>query len=101
MNAPHHVTDEQIKLGIIDLIEARDHWTSLTAIRADWAGYGDVTRERIDAVLIQAMADRELVLIPESNQKTLTQADRDAALWIGGEYRHVAITYRMYHGSDK
>lgn len=59
--------------------------TSLAALRADL----DYTRDEIDTALTALMRTQTIRLIPEANQKTLTPDDRDAAIWLGGEWRHV------------
>lgn len=91
-----HVTDEEIWTAIRELILADaatgpNEWMMIRRIKEQLVGRGDVTSERVDAVMIAKMAGNgPLVIIPEANQKALTQADRDAAVWVGGEYRHVA-----------
>lgn len=82
-------TPDQITNGIIDILaEARD-FVSLADIRAEWDTIG-TGRAAVDQALTELHATRRIVLIPESNQKTLTDAQRAAALWLGGENRHVA-----------
>jgi hypothetical protein len=61
-------------------------WISLTCIREDIAGTG--TRYEIDEVLID-MARRDATLVPENNQKILTEADRGAAIRTGGQDKHL------------
>jgi hypothetical protein len=34
-------------------------------------------------------ADREVNLIPRANQAILTDRERQAAIWCGGEYKHL------------
>lgn len=87
-------TADQIADGIYDTCAAAHDWVSLTDIRAEWGTVG-VTREQIDAALTTLLATRRIKLIPEANQKTLTQADWDAALWLGGEYRHLAAVTNL------
>lgn len=82
-------TPAQIADGIYDTCAAAHDWVSLADLRAEWDTVG-VTREQIDAALKHLVIARRIKLIPEANQKTLTQADWDAALWLGGEYRHLA-----------
>lgn len=89
-----HIPDEQIRDGILDtLAEDRDQMIPLRVLRAEWEGYGDVTRDRLDAVLKDLVSGHTVKIIPEANQKTLTDEDRAAALWLGGEYRHL-ITFK-------
>lgn len=52
------------------------------------ARLGDVPREELDRVLLDLEGKRIIHLEPESNQKVLTQADRDAALRLGPQDVH-------------
>jgi hypothetical protein len=45
-------------------------------------------RRDVDTALDEMFLDDGVVIGPESNQKTLTQADRDAAVRIGGQDQH-------------
>lgn len=71
---------------------AENRWMTLTQLREVFEGFTDVTwtRASLDAALTELHATKQIRLIGESNQKTLTPADREAALWLGGEYRHLA-----------
>lgn len=66
-------------------------WLPLLAIRDRIASYEGVqsTREDIDLALGSLLYLHEARLIPESNTKTLTEADWDAAIWIGGQWHHL------------
>lgn len=61
-------------------------WASLAAIRED-AG---LIRSEFDATLTRLVIEQRVDLVPEDNQKTLTEADYEAALYIGGEDKHLA-----------
>jgi hypothetical protein len=52
--------------------------------RADVADGADV-----DAALTTMFTAQRINLIPQSNQQALSDADREAALRIGGEYKHL------------
>ncbi|HZM84266.1 MAG TPA: hypothetical protein VFC19_51765 [Candidatus Limnocylindrales bacterium] len=54
------------------------------ALRSSKAKKADIT----DALLKLALA-RQIILIPEENQKTLTRRDHDAAVPVGGEPNHL------------
>jgi hypothetical protein len=84
----HTFTTSQIAEGIYDMVSAEWNFVPLQAIRAEWAGHAN--RGQVDQALTSLSRDRRISLIPQSNQKILTEADRDAALWLGGEYRHLA-----------
>lgn len=61
-------------------------WVSLTRLRAALPG---LSRSQVDQVLHALLADPRVYLIPESNQKALTPADRAAAIRIGGTDKHL------------
>ena len=66
-------------------------WLPLRAIRDRIASYEDTdwSRADIDAALADLLGSHSARIIPESNQKTLTEADRAAAIWLGGQHRHL------------
>lgn len=85
-----HITDEQIRRGILDTLnEAGDRWIPLREARAEWDGYGDVTRDRLEAAILDLVSTHSLRLIPEQNQKILTDADREAAVRMAGTDFHL------------
>ena len=49
----------------------------------------DIPRPALDAALGAMYAALRVNLIPQSNQQALTAADREAALRIGGEHKHL------------
>ena len=49
----------------------------------------DVPRPDVDDALGRMYQEQRINLIPQSNQQTLTDADRESALWVGGEYKHL------------
>jgi hypothetical protein len=69
-------------------------WLPLHALRARIASYEDVTwtRKDVDAALAHLLATHQARLTPESNRKTLTDADHAAAIWLGGQWHHL-ITF--------
>lgn len=69
----------------------KSEWVTLRQVRDTIEFYTDVnwTREQIDQTLTELMDSQQIHLIPESNQKMLTPADREAAIWLGGEYLHL------------
>lgn len=46
-------------------------------------------RDRQDRELLRFVRERKGILIPESNQKALTKAHRDASLRVGNEDKHL------------
>jgi hypothetical protein len=49
----------------------------------------DVAKEPLDAALLKMQQAAQLVLFRLDNQREITEADREAALSVGGEPRHV------------
>jgi hypothetical protein len=47
------------------------------------------TRPDVDAALSTMFTAQRINLIPQSNQQALSDADREAALRVGGEYKHL------------
>lgn len=69
---------EQFKLDIVSLARMRDRLSDL-----GWS------RDKQDAHLMRLQRARKILMIPESNQKTLTQKERDAAIHFGGQDKHL------------
>lgn len=77
--------------------QVRDAYKELASKQGQWVGLNEL-RERLGKNLPRHKVDQALQLMyihsnvhltPESNQKTLTQADRDAAVHIGGQNKHL------------
>jgi hypothetical protein len=68
-----------------------DGWVSLTRLRDRMA---HVPRADLDDALTALFRDEWIQLIAEVNQKTLTDADRAAALHIVGDDKHLFKPYR-------
>lgn len=62
-------------------------WIPLAHIRAELEGIN--TREEQDAVLTHLFRTSRIRLIAEVNRKALRQEDRDAAIYAGGEDKHL------------
>ncbi|MDY7090335.1 MAG: hypothetical protein SYR96_35240 [Actinomycetota bacterium] len=61
-------------------------WVSLRRLRPFFA---DVPREQLDEALRQLSDSGTVTIVPESNQRTLTAADHEAALRLGGQDNHL------------
>ncbi|MET9303600.1 hypothetical protein ABZX66_30250 [Micromonospora aurantiaca] len=61
-------------------------WVSLRRLRPFFA---DVPRDDLDEALRQLSRSEGVTIAPESNQKTLTEADTAAALRLGGQENHL------------
>ena len=62
---------------------------TLVSLRELRLRLADVPRPRLDAALAAMFAAQRINLIPQSNQQALSAADRESALRIGGEYKHL------------
>lgn len=74
-----------IRKAYAQLADQPNTWVSLTRLRPL---LGDVPRDEVDAALRRMIALPDVRLVPWENQKTLTQADRDAAVVIGDQPKH-------------
>lgn len=86
----HPATPEGIAAAVREVDATPGEWVSLTDVRPKLGG----TRAEQDAALLHAARSRQIKIIPEENQKTLTTADRAAAVNIGGEPHHVLMIPR-------
>lgn len=78
--------DDRIRRAYTDLSPRPGGWVSLTRLRAELA---DTDRADVDEALRALARTPGVSLIPEENQKVLTAADRDAAITIGPEDKHL------------
>src|SRR5262249_1931304 len=78
--------ESRIRAAYKSLVKGSTGWVSLTKLRQL---LGDTSKADIDAALRQMSRNRQVNLVPDSNQKTLTNEDRDSAVQIGGEYKHL------------
>lgn len=56
---------------------------------ADLAELAGAHADDLAAMLIRLYEDRQVNLVPRSNQQALTDRERQAAIWCGGEYKHL------------
>ncbi|MFB4284185.1 hypothetical protein ACBJ59_53475 [Nonomuraea sp. MTCD27] len=68
------------------LVREPQDWVLLTQLRAQ---LGDASREEVDEALRQLEQLPDVHLVPEADQKTLTDEDRKAAVVIGGVSKHL------------
>ncbi|MGW4461603.1 hypothetical protein [Micromonospora sp. NPDC004704] len=61
-------------------------WVSLRRLRPFFA---DLPRDVLDEALRRLSLEDGVNIVPESNQKTLTEADVEAALHLGGQANHL------------
>jgi hypothetical protein len=78
--------EERIRHTYASLTPRPGGWVSLTRLRTELA---DTPRADVNAALHTLFRTPGVSLIPEENQKVLTAADRDAAVVIGDEHKHL------------
>ncbi|MGW2222863.1 hypothetical protein ACWCSD_48385, partial [Nonomuraea sp. NPDC001684] len=79
--------EQQIRDAYQQMVEP-GRWLSMEDLRANLPG---VDRAELDATLLRMANERKIVLVPESNQKTLTEAQRAAAVQQGGQDKHLVM----------
>lgn len=85
---PHpgpETTEDRIRSAYHRLAARPGGWVALSRLRAEL----DASREDVDAALKSLFRTAGVSLIPEENQKTLTDADRAAAVVIGDRPKHL------------
>jgi hypothetical protein len=78
--------DRRVRGAYAKLAPEPRAWVGLAALRDALDGE---SRAEVDRALHRLNRAADVNIIPESNQKVLTQDDRDAAVRIGGEDRHL------------
>jgi hypothetical protein len=78
--------EARIRAAYNSLVKGPTDWVSLTKLRQL---LGDISKTDVDAALQQMNRNRQVNLVPDSNQKTLTNEDRESAVQIGSEYKHL------------
>lgn len=86
-NAPQAVNlKDMIVKAYRELAREPRGWVGLADLRLS---LGDAETAEVDAVLKELSRTGQAKLVPESNRKVLTAADRAAAVRIGGEENHM------------
>jgi hypothetical protein len=85
-DAPQLDLESRIRKAYRESAREPGGWVSLTELRSLLGG---VAKADVDAALRQMNQLPDVNIVPESNQKTLTQADRDAAVRLGGQEKHL------------
>lgn len=78
--------EAQIRAAYAVLARKDGGWVGLAELRERLDG---LDRGRVDGVLVAMNRRKGVRVVPESNQKTLTQRDRDASVTIGNQARHL------------
>ncbi len=76
----------RVRAAYVELAREPGDWVSLTRVRERLA---DVARADVDAALESMIELPDVNIVPASNQKALTGADRAAAVRIGNEDKHL------------
>ena len=78
--------EESVRTAYLRLARRPGGWVGLARLRTELS---NVPRPALDAALVRMFRQPGISLIPEENQKVLTPADRDAAVEIGDEDKHL------------
>lgn len=83
---PSSTVDERVLGAYQELAADPGAWVGLAELRA---ALPEVPRTEFDDALRRLAELPQVYLTPEVNQKTLTEADREAAVRLGGEDKHL------------
>jgi hypothetical protein len=83
---PPASVDSRVRAAYGELTARPGGWVGLAALRTHLAA---VSRIDLDAALLRLFGDPAVSFTPEENQKTLTDADRAAAVRIGNKDLHL------------
>jgi hypothetical protein len=78
--------DERIRKAYAVVVQQPGDYIMLAQLRE---ALPDVSRSDLDAALIQLNRSPDVNVVPESNQKVLTEAERAAAVSIGNQLKHL------------
>jgi len=84
--------DEKIHSAYTSLTARPGAWVSLSRLRDSLP---EISRDEVDEALLRLDLQPRVYLISEANQKTLSPADRKAAIHIGGEDKHLLSIERV------
>jgi hypothetical protein len=93
---PDQPIEERVRAAYRQLATEPGDWVSLAQLRSL---VDDVPKVEMDAVLVRMNRMPDVTFVPESNQKVLTRADREAAVTIGDQDKHLlSIEGQGYDG---
>jgi hypothetical protein len=78
--------EAQVRKAYQALAAGPGSWIKLADIRS---ALGGLARSELDQVLVAMNRASDVSIVPESNQKALTDRDRAAAVQIGNQYKHL------------
>jgi hypothetical protein len=82
--------EQKVRDAVAKLTTRPGAWVNFTRLREELS---DIPRDELDQTLFDMMSQDDVFLIPEANQKVLSEEDRAAAVHIGGEDRHLISIY--------
>ena len=77
---------------VLNITNSQVAWVDLTRLRTALNTRG-MSRDRQDEALLRMVDQRKIRLIPEENQKVISDRDRAAAIRLSGEDKHL-IAFR-------
>ena len=80
--------DELIVAAYRDLAAAPGDFVKILELRAQLT---DVPRADLDAALEKLYKSQRVNLVPQSDQQALTDAERQSAILVGGEFKHLIM----------
>jgi hypothetical protein len=83
---PINDAESRIRSAYKILARENGEWVRLSRLRPL---LGDLSRAEVDTALQRMNRDPHVNLVPDSNQKTLTNEERESAVRIGGENKHL------------
>ncbi|MFF5109773.1 hypothetical protein [Streptosporangium sp. NPDC000509] len=78
--------EQRIRAAYRELAAKPDAWVSLTKLRPL---LGEVPRATVDETLIEMNRMNDVNIVPDDDQKMLSKEDRDAAVTIGEQEKHL------------
>ena len=78
--------ESRIRAAYWRLASEPGDWAKIIDLRAELA---DVSTDELDDALYKAERERDFHVVPETDQRVLTPADRAAAVTIGGKDKHL------------
>lgn len=80
------VAESRIRAAYWALADAPAAWVRITDVRKR---LDDLPAEQVTEALARLERERDVHLVPETDQQRLTSADRDAAVHVGGKDKHL------------
>jgi hypothetical protein len=78
--------ERKIREAYFDLTSGPGEWVTLVQLREQ---LGDINRHEVDAALVLLNRQPGVNFVPESNQRMLTWLDRQCAVMIGDQAKHL------------